>query len=52
MLIILDDVNGNQVKIDSAQIGDILTTAYYGEYDGEDAIEKFIDWISDGCPDI
>lgn len=52
MIIVLNDVNGKNVEIKADQIGSILDMAYYGEYEGEDRIEDFIDWFNNDCPDF
>lgn len=47
---IIPDCEGNMVEIRAEQIGQLLFTAYFGEYEGEDDIEAFIGWFMNDCP--
>lgn len=51
MTIVLKDAEGNNVEINAEQIGNILDMIYNCEYEGNDSIEEFIEWLSNGCPD-
>ena len=48
---IIPDCEGNMVEIRAEQIGQLLFSAYFGEYEGEDNIEEFIGWFMNDCPD-
>lgn len=45
------DCEGNMVEIRAEEIGEILSMAYYGDYEGENTIENFINWFTSGCQD-
>lgn len=47
----IQDCDGNMVQIRAEEIGEILSMAYFGDYEGEDNIEDFIDWFITGCQD-
>lgn len=48
---VIPDCEGNMVEIRAEEIGEILSMVYFGDYEGEDNIEKFIDWFITGCQD-
>ena len=48
---IIPDCEGNMVEIRAEQIGQLLFSTYFGEYEGKDNIEEFIGWFMNDCPD-
>ena len=47
----IQDCDDSMVQIRAEEIGELLSMAYFTEYEGEDNIESFIDWFITGCQD-
>lgn len=48
---IIPDCEGKMVEIFASEIGELLSMTYFGDYEGKDNIEDFIDWFMNDCPD-